>query len=47
VGSLRVTLAANAHVLVRGRLRLSETAATLRDQPDLLADSYHLTGTSV
>jgi branched-chain amino acid transport system ATP-binding protein len=44
--SLALGLATNAHVLVRGRLRLSEAAATLRDQPDLLADSYHLTGTS-
>jgi branched-chain amino acid transport system ATP-binding protein len=44
--SLALGLATDAHVLVRGRLRLSEAAATLRDQPDLLADSYHLTGTS-
>ena len=44
--SLALRLATNAHALVRGRLRLSEAAATLRDQPDLLADSYHHTGTS-
>ena len=42
--SLALGVATNAHVLVRGRLRLSEAAATLREQPDLLADSYHLTG---
>ena len=44
--ALALGVATNAHVLVRGRLRLSEAAATLRDQPDLLADSYHLTGTA-
>ena len=44
--SLALGVATNAHVLVRGRLRLSEAAATLREQPELLADSYHLTGTA-
>jgi branched-chain amino acid transport system ATP-binding protein len=44
--SLALGVATNAHVLVRGRLRLSEKAATLRDRPELLADSYHLTGTA-
>jgi len=42
--SLALSVAANAHVLVRGRLRLSETAVRLRAHPELLADSYHLTG---
>ena len=44
--SLALGVATNAHVLVRGRLRLSEAAATLRERPELLADSYHLTGTA-
>jgi branched-chain amino acid transport system ATP-binding protein len=44
--SLALRIATNAHVLVRGRLRLSEPAATLRAQPDLLAHTYHLTGTA-
>jgi branched-chain amino acid transport system ATP-binding protein len=44
--SLALGVATNAHVLVRGRVRLSEAAATLREQPELLADSYHLTGTA-
>lgn len=44
--SLALSVATNAHVLVRGSLRLSEAAETLREQPELLADSYHLTGTA-
>jgi len=44
--SLALSVATNAHVLVRGRLRLSEAAERLRAQPELLADSYHLTGTA-
>jgi hypothetical protein len=31
---------------VRGRIRLSEAADVLRRQPELLAASYHLTGTA-
>jgi branched-chain amino acid transport system ATP-binding protein len=44
--ALALGVATNAHVLVRGQLRLSEAAATLRERPELLADSYHLTGTA-
>ena len=42
--SLALGVATTAHVLVRGRVRLSESAARLRAQPELLAHSYHLTG---
>ena len=44
--SLALGVATSAHVLVRGRLRLSESAAVLRRQPELLAANYHLSGTS-
>jgi branched-chain amino acid transport system ATP-binding protein len=43
--SLALSVATTAHVLVRGRLQLSEAADVLRQQPDLLATSYHLSGT--
>jgi branched-chain amino acid transport system ATP-binding protein len=43
--SLALGVATTAHVLVRGRIRLSETADVLRRQPDLLAANYHLSGT--
>lgn len=45
--SLALGLATTAHVLVRGRIRLSESAAVLREQPELLAANYHLSGTGV
>jgi branched-chain amino acid transport system ATP-binding protein len=44
--SLALGVATTAHVLVRGRIRLSETADALRRQPDLLAANYHLSGTA-
>jgi branched-chain amino acid transport system ATP-binding protein len=44
--SLALGVATTAHVLVRGRIRLSETAEVLRRQPDLLAANYHLSGTA-
>jgi branched-chain amino acid transport system ATP-binding protein len=44
--SLALGVATTAHVLVRGRIRLSETADVLRRQPDLLAANYHLSGTA-
>ena len=44
--SLALGVSATAHVLVRGRIRLSEAADVLRRQPELLAASYHLTGTA-
>lgn len=43
--ALALAVATSAHVLVRGRPQLSETTDTLRDRPDLLAASYHLSGT--
>jgi branched-chain amino acid transport system ATP-binding protein len=42
--SLALGVATSAHVLVRGRIRLSEPAATLRERPQLLERSYHLAG---
>ena len=44
--ALALGLSTTAHVLVRGRIRLSEAADALRRQPELLAASYHLTGTA-
>ena len=44
--ALALGLSTTAHVLVRGRIRLSEAADVLRRQPELLAANYHLTGTS-
>jgi branched-chain amino acid transport system ATP-binding protein len=44
--ALALGVSATAHVLVRGRIRLSEAADVLRRQPELLAASYHLTGTA-
>lgn len=41
--SLALGVATTAHVLVRGGLRLSETASTLRDDPQRLEAAYHLT----
>ncbi len=43
--SLALDVATTAHVLVRGRIRLSEPAGVLREQPERLAASYHLSGT--
>jgi len=43
--ALALGLATTAHVLVRGRIRLSEAADVLRRRPELLAANYHLTGT--
>ena len=45
--TLALRVATTAHVLVRGRIRLSETADVLRERPELLAARYHLTGTPV
>ena len=42
--ALALGLATTAHVLVRGRIRLSEAADVLRRQPELLAANYHLSG---
>lgn len=42
--SLALGVATRAHVLVRGRIRLSESAARLRERPELLERSYHLAG---
>ena len=42
--ALALDASTTAHVLVRGRIRLSEAADVLRRQPELLAASYHLTG---
>ena len=44
--ALALGLSTTAHVLVRGRIRLSEDADVLRRQPELLAANYHLAGTS-
>jgi branched-chain amino acid transport system ATP-binding protein len=44
--ALALGVSTTAHVLVRGRIRLSEAADVLRRQPELLAASYHLTGTA-
>jgi branched-chain amino acid transport system ATP-binding protein len=44
--ALALGLSTTAHVLVRGRIRLSEAADVLRRQPELLAANYHLTGTA-
>ena len=44
--TLALGLSTTAHVLVRGRIRLSEAADVLRRQPELLAANYHLTGTA-
>jgi branched-chain amino acid transport system ATP-binding protein len=44
--ALALGLSTTAHVLVRGRIRLSEAADVLRRQPELLAANYHLAGTS-
>ena len=41
--SLALGVATTAHVLVRGALRLSEHAASLRDEPQRLEAAYHLT----
>ena len=43
--SLALSVATTAHVLIQGRLQMSESAAVLRQRPDLLATSYHLSGT--
>ena len=43
--SLALGLASTAHVLVRGRVHLSESTEVLRQKPELLAASYHLSGT--
>jgi branched-chain amino acid transport system ATP-binding protein len=43
--TLALRVATTAHVLVRGRILLSEAAHVLREQPELLAAKYHLTGT--
>ncbi|MGH2891900.1 MAG: ABC transporter ATP-binding protein, partial [Solirubrobacteraceae bacterium] len=43
--TLALSVASTAHVLVRGRIQLSETADALREQPELLVAEYHLTGT--
>ena len=45
--TLALRVATTAHVLVRGRIRLSEAAHVLRERPELLAANYHLTGTAV
>jgi branched-chain amino acid transport system ATP-binding protein len=44
--ALALGVSTTAHVLVRGRIRLSEAADILRRQPELLAANYHLTGTA-
>jgi branched-chain amino acid transport system ATP-binding protein len=44
--ALALGVSTTAHVLVRGRIRLSEAAELLRRQPELLAANYHLTGTA-
>lgn len=44
VTALALGLSTTAHVLVRGRIRVSEAADVLRRQPELLAANYHLTG---
>jgi branched-chain amino acid transport system ATP-binding protein len=44
--ALALGVSTTAHVLVRGRIRLSEAADLLRRQPELLAANYHLTGTA-
>jgi branched-chain amino acid transport system ATP-binding protein len=44
--ALALGLSTTAHVLVRGRIRLSEAADVLRRKPELLAANYHLTGTA-
>jgi branched-chain amino acid transport system ATP-binding protein len=41
---LALDVSTTAHVLVRGRIRLSKAADVLRRQPELLAANYHLTG---
>lgn len=43
--TLALSVASTAHVLVRGRIQLSESTDVLREQPELLAAKYHLTGT--
>ena len=43
--TLALSVATTAYVLVRGRIQLSEAADVLRQQPELLAEKYHLTGT--
>ena len=40
--TLALSLADSAAVMVRGRIELRESAATLREQPDLIAKAYHL-----
>ena len=42
--SIALGIATTAHVLVRGRLRLSEGAEHLRDDPKRLEAAYHLSG---
>jgi branched-chain amino acid transport system ATP-binding protein len=39
-----LSVATNASVLVRGRIRLSETAASLRADPERMRAAYHLGG---
>ena len=42
--SIALGVATTAHVLVRGRVRLSEGAEHLRDDPERLEAAYHLSG---
>jgi branched-chain amino acid transport system ATP-binding protein len=42
--SIALGIATTAHVLVRGRVRLSEGAEQLRDDPERLEAAYHLSG---
>jgi branched-chain amino acid transport system ATP-binding protein len=42
--SIALGIATTAHVLARGRLRLSEGAEQLRDDPERLESAYHLSG---
>jgi branched-chain amino acid transport system ATP-binding protein len=42
--SIALGIATTAHVLARGRLRLSEGAEQLRDDPERLEAAYHLSG---
>ena len=45
--TLALNVATTAYVLVRGRIQLSEAAAVLREQPEVLAARYHLAGADV